>query len=80
MIIDIVLCRKSTNLSWDGEEPSAEAGEDSLLTKVEESAPLPQAEAVAQATKTTPQEATMVEGTWTVLVLAAQHSTCRRVF
>jgi hypothetical protein len=28
MIIGIVLCKKSTDLSWDGEEPSAEAGED----------------------------------------------------
>jgi hypothetical protein len=63
MIIGIVLCRKSTDLSWDGKEPSAAAGEDGRSAEVEESAPLPQTEAVAQATEATPQEATMVEGT-----------------
>jgi hypothetical protein len=41
MIIGIVLCRKSTDLSWDGEEPSAEGGEDSRSTEVEESVTLP---------------------------------------
>jgi hypothetical protein len=63
MIIRIVLCRKSTDLSWDGEEPSATAGEAGRSAGVEESTPLPQAEIVAQATEATPQEATMVEGT-----------------
>jgi hypothetical protein len=63
MIIGIVLCRKSTDLSWDREEPSAAAGEAGQSAGVEESAPLPQAEPVAQATEATPQEATMVEGT-----------------
>jgi hypothetical protein len=63
MIIRIVLCRKSTDLSWDGEEPSAAAGEEGWSSGVEESAPLPQTETVSQATEAMPQEATMVEGT-----------------
>jgi hypothetical protein len=64
-----VLCRKSTDLSWDDEEPSAAAGEDGRSTEVEVSAPLAQTEAVAHAMEATPQEATMVEGTCTTLVL-----------
>jgi hypothetical protein len=63
MTIRIVLCKKSTDLSWDGEEPRAAAGEDGWLAEVEESAPLPQTEAIAHATETTPREASMVEGT-----------------
>jgi hypothetical protein len=58
-----VLCRKSTDLSWEGEEPIAAAGEEDRSAEVEESAPLPQTETVAQAAEATSQEATMVEGT-----------------
>jgi hypothetical protein len=58
-----VLCRKSTDLSWEGEEPSAAGGEEGRSVGVEESAPLSQTETVAQAAEATPQEATMVEGT-----------------
>jgi hypothetical protein len=58
-------------MSWDGEEPSAAAGEEDRSAGVEESAPLPQTEAVAQAMDATPQEATMVEGMWTAPMLAA---------
>jgi hypothetical protein len=61
MIIRFVLCRKSTDLSWDCEEPNAAAGEDIQSAEIEKSALLPQIKAVAQATGTTPQEATMVE-------------------
>jgi hypothetical protein len=64
MIIRVVSCRKSTDLSWDGEEPSAAAGEEGRSVGIEESTPLSQTETIAQATKATPQEATMVEGTW----------------
>jgi hypothetical protein len=62
MIIRCVLCRKSTDLSWDGEEPNATIGEDSQSAEIEESAPLPQTEVVTQAAEATPQEATMVQG------------------
>jgi hypothetical protein len=50
-------------LSWEGEEPSAAAGEEDPSPAVEESAMLPQAETVAQGAEATPPEATVVEGT-----------------
>jgi hypothetical protein len=71
VITEVVLCRKSTNLSWEGEEPSAAAGEEDRLPAVEESASLPQAESVAPVVESTPQEATMVEGMCTAPTLAA---------
>jgi hypothetical protein len=57
------MCRKSTDLSWEGEETSAAAGEEDRSPAVEESAPLPQVESDAQVTEATPSEATIVEGT-----------------
>jgi hypothetical protein len=57
-----VLCRKSTDLSWEGDEPSVAAAEENPMLAVEESAPLPQAETVAPGAKATPLEATVVEG------------------
>jgi hypothetical protein len=59
----LCLCRKSTDLSWEGEELGAASGEEDRSAGIEESAPLPQIEAVAQAAEATPQEATMVEDT-----------------
>jgi hypothetical protein len=57
-----VLCRKSTDLSWEGDEPSAATAEETPMLAVEESTPLPQAETVAQGAEATPLEATVVEG------------------
>jgi hypothetical protein len=57
-----VLCRKSTDLSWEREEPSAAAGEEDRSEGVEESTALPQTKAVAQTTEATLHEATLVEG------------------
>jgi hypothetical protein len=57
-----VLCRKSTDLSWEGDEPSAAAAEEDPTLAVEESAPLSQAETVAPGAEATPLEATLVEG------------------
>jgi hypothetical protein len=57
-----VLCRKSIDLSWEGDEPSAAAAEEDPTLVVEESAPLPPAETVAPGTEATPPEATVVEG------------------
>jgi hypothetical protein len=44
LTINDVLCRKSTDLSWDGNEPSAAVAEEDSMPATEESAPLPQAE------------------------------------
>jgi hypothetical protein len=56
-----VLCRKSTDLSWEGDEPSAAAAEENPTLVVEESTPLPRAETVAPGAEATPPEATLVE-------------------
>jgi hypothetical protein len=58
-----MLCRKSTNLSWEGEEPSAAAGEEDPSPAVEESATLPQAETIAQGVEATLPKDTVVRGT-----------------
>jgi hypothetical protein len=57
-----VLCWKSTDLSWEGDEPSAATTEENVTLTVEESDPLPQAETVAPGAEATPPEATVVEG------------------
>jgi hypothetical protein len=54
-------CRKSTDLSWDGEEPStAEVGE--VAPSVEEPAPEAQAATEPPATEAPLPEAVVVEG------------------
>jgi hypothetical protein len=57
-----VLCRKSTDLSWEGEEPDAVAVEEDSPAAVEESASLPQDGIVVLGAEVTPPEATIVEG------------------
>jgi hypothetical protein len=57
-----LLCRKSTDLSWEGDEPNAVAAEEILTLAVEEATPLPLGEAVAPGAEATPPEATLVEG------------------
>jgi hypothetical protein len=62
LITPCVLCRKSTDLSWEGDEPSVVAAEENPTPAIEESAPLPQAETVALGAEATLPEATLVEG------------------
>jgi hypothetical protein len=57
-----VLYRKSTDLSWEGDEPSTAAGEQNPTLTVEEFTPLPQAETVAPGTEAMLPEASVVEG------------------
>jgi hypothetical protein len=71
MIIGIVLCRKATDLSWDGDETSTTTGEEDQSTGSQVPTPLPQTEVAAESTL---QEATMVEGTCISPILAALHS------
>jgi hypothetical protein len=59
---NIVLCRKSTDFSWEGDEPSTTTAEENPTLAVEESAPLPQAETVAPGAEAMLLEATVVEG------------------
>jgi hypothetical protein len=60
-----VLCRKSTDLTWEGDEPSAAMAEEDSVPAVEESAPAPQAESEAPAVEATLPEASVVEGEYT---------------
>jgi hypothetical protein len=69
-----VLCKKSTYLSWEGEEPDVAATEEDLPAAVEESASLPQAETVAQGAEATPPEAIVVEGMYISTTLFASGS------
>jgi hypothetical protein len=59
---NFVLCRKSTDLSWEEDEPRMAAAEENPTLAVEESAPLPQAETKAPGVEATLPEATAVEG------------------
>jgi hypothetical protein len=60
-----VLCRKSTDLTWDGDEPNAAMVEKDSAPATEESAPAPQAESEAPAVEATLPEASIVEGKYT---------------
>jgi hypothetical protein len=60
-----VLCRKSTDLTWDEDEPSAAVAEEEIAPAAEESTPAPQAESEAPAVEATLPEASIVEGEYT---------------
>jgi hypothetical protein len=57
----VYFCRKSTDLSWEGDEPSTTVAEE-VAPPAEESAPAPQAMPEAPATKASLPEASVVEG------------------
>jgi hypothetical protein len=52
------MCRKSTDLSWERDEPSAAAAKENPTLAVEESTPLPQAETAAPGAEAMLLEAT----------------------
>jgi hypothetical protein len=65
------LCRKSTDLSWEEDEPSA-------APAAEESGPLPEAETEAPAVEAMLPEASMVEGEYTAQTQSFSRSShCR---
>jgi hypothetical protein len=57
----VYFCRKSTDLSWEGDEPSAMVAEEVALP-AEESTPNPQAESEVAAAGAALPEASVVEG------------------
>jgi hypothetical protein len=63
-----VLCRKSTDLSWEGDEPAVEVAEEETTPPAEESAPAPQVEPEAPAAEATLPEASVVEGEYSAEV------------
>jgi hypothetical protein len=58
----VCLCRKSTDLSWEGDEPFTVVAEEEVVPPAEESAPAPQAMLEALATEAALPEASVVEG------------------
>jgi hypothetical protein len=66
----VYFCKKSTGLSWEGDEPSTTVAEEEVVPPVEESTPAPQAESEAPAAGAALPEASMVEGEYSTEVLA----------
>jgi hypothetical protein len=58
----VYFCRKSTDLSWEGDEPSTAVAEEEVAPPAEESAPAPQAESEAPAVEALLPEVSVVEG------------------
>jgi hypothetical protein len=73
-----VLCRKSTDLSWDGDEPAAAVAEEEAAPPTRESTPAPHAEPEAQAAEATLPEASVVEGEYSAEVVVSPKSSCSR--
>jgi hypothetical protein len=63
-----MLCRKSTDLSWEGDEPATALAEEEVTSPDEESAPASQAEPEASAVEATLAEASVVEGEYSAQV------------
>jgi hypothetical protein len=66
----VYFCRKSTDLSWEGDEPSTVVADEETAPPVEESTPAPQAESEAPAAVAALPEASVVEGEYSAEVLA----------
>jgi hypothetical protein len=65
----VYCCRKSTDLSWEGDEPSTMVAEEEVAPPTEESTPAPQAESEAPATRAALPEASVVEGEYSTEAL-----------
>jgi hypothetical protein len=57
----VYFCGKSTDLSWEGHEPSATVAEEEVASPVEDSTPAPQVESEAPAAEAALPEASVVE-------------------
>jgi hypothetical protein len=58
----VYFCKKSTDLSWEGDEPSTAVAEEETAPPAEESAPASQSVPKAPATEAVLPEASVVEG------------------
>jgi hypothetical protein len=67
---NLYFCRKSTDLSWEGDEPSIAVAEEETAPPAEEPTPAPQAESEASAAGAALPEASMVEGKYSAEALA----------
>jgi hypothetical protein len=66
----LYFCRKSTDLSWEGDDPSTAVVEEETAPPAEEPTPAPQAESEAPAAGAALPEASMVEGKYSAEALA----------
>jgi hypothetical protein len=66
----VYFCRKSTDLSWEGDEPSTVVVEEEAAPPADESAPTPQAESEAPTAGAALPEASMVEGEYSAEAVA----------
>jgi hypothetical protein len=57
----LYFCRKSIDLSWEGDEPSTAVAEEEAAPPAEESTPAPQAESEAPAAGAALPEASVLE-------------------
>jgi hypothetical protein len=71
-------CRKSTDLSWEGDEPATAVAEEDVAPPAEESAPAPLAKSEAPAAEATLPEASVVEGEYSAQVQVALKSSRSR--
>jgi hypothetical protein len=67
----VYFCRKSTDLSWEGDEPSTTVEEEEVAPPGEESTPAPQAESEAPAAGAALPEASVVEGEYSTEALVS---------
>jgi hypothetical protein len=67
----VYFCRKSTDLSWEGDEPSTTVAEEEVTLPAEESTPAPQAEFEAPAAGAALPEASVVEGKYSAEALVS---------
>jgi hypothetical protein len=72
------LCKKSTDLTWDEDEPSAAVAEEESAPATEESTPAPQAKSEAPAMEATLPEASIVEGEYSAQMQSSSRSSRNR--
>jgi hypothetical protein len=65
----VYFCRKSTDLSREGDEPSTTVADEEVAPPAEESTPAPQAESEALAAEAALPEASIVEGRYSAEAL-----------
>jgi hypothetical protein len=71
-------CRKSTDLTWEGDEPATTVAEEGAAPPTEESAPAPQAESEAPTAEATLPEASFIEGEYSAQVQVTPKSSRSR--
>jgi hypothetical protein len=65
----VYFCRKSTDLSWEGDEPSTTVAEEEIALPAEESTPAPQVESEVPAAGAALPKASVVEGEYSTEAL-----------